>query len=293
MKKIVLLTCISLFYNLSENGGIVCQTKKTIPLILENQKIGYSAYNHILQSLNNLVKGYEFVDNDKNYVISVTPSVRKTGMKTIEGMESKKVGKGIVSLKIKNDATGLDTLIKREYSISGKSENETDTEIFQKLENDQQFFKSTSEILDHIFKSSLVDCKKNLVKVDELQSSEKFKEALILLLKIENSFSECKSNTQPLKEKITKSYEHTVCEKLLYEAKILINSGVEFQMNKAVGLLLQIPPSAACKDDAIKLSEELSAKMNLSKANSEKLINYQKMINQKNNELWYLSLMGG
>jgi len=293
MKKIILLTLITLFYNLSENGGIVCQSKKTIPLILENQKIGYSAYNQILQSLNNLVKGYEFVANDKNYVISVTPSVRKTGMKTIEGMESKKVGKGIVSLKIKNDATGLDTLIKREYSISGKSENETDTEIFQKLENDQKFFESISEILSLFFKSSLMDCKKNLVKVDELQSSEKYKEALILLLRIENSFAECKSSIQPLKEKIIKSYEHTVCEKLLYEAKILINSGVEFQMNKAVGLLLQIPPSAACKDDAIKLSEELSAKMNLSKANSEKLINYQKMINQKNNELWYLSLIGG
>jgi len=293
MKKMVIFLFISFFFNLLENGGIVCQTKKSIPLIFENQKIGYSAYNHILESLNNSIKGYEFKGNEKNYVVLVIPSVRKTGMKTIEGMESKKVGKGIVSFKIKNDATGLDTLIKREYSISGKSENETDVEIFQKLENDAQFLNSISEILDYIFKISLADCSKNLVKINELQSSEKYKEALILTLMIENSFPECKTSILPLKVKLTKSYEQTVCEKLLYESKILINSGVEFQMNKAVGLLLQIPPSAACKDDAIKLSEELGKKMNLSKANAEKLIIYQKMISQNNNELWYLSLMGG
>lgn len=293
MKKVLLLISLSFFLNLTCIDLLIGQTKKNVSVRMESQKIGYSLFNNIVSTLSNSVQDYEFQNNTQNLVITVTPSVQKKGMKSIEGMESKKVGKALISLKIKNEALGLDSLIKSEYSISGKTENEIDAEILDKFNKDLQIYRRLSEVLDFMFKSSFSDCLKNLIKVDEMEASGKYKEAIGLLLKIENNFSACKSNFEIKKVSLIKLYEKEVCEKLLYDAKIYINSGVEFQMNKAVGLLLQIPPSAACKDEAIKLSEELSTKMNLTKANSEKLIQYQKIIIQNNNDSWYDMLYGG
>ncbi|MBK8826995.1 MAG: hypothetical protein IPO26_09865 [Saprospiraceae bacterium] len=157
-------------------------------------------------------------------------------MKTIEGMETKKVGKAVVSFKIKNEASDLDSLVKSEYSISGKNDTETDNEILDNLNKDQQLLKRINEIVSYYYNIGMSDCTKNLVKVEALETDQKYREALLMLLKIENSFTSCKPSFQVKKAKLTKDYEKNVCDKLLYDAKIYINSGVEYQMNKAVGL---------------------------------------------------------
>ena len=293
MKKNNICRIIIFVFVISGFSGISAQTKKIVSVDSDRQKIGSVSIQRILESLNNSTKDFDYITNSNSSIITIQPSVRKTGMKTIEGMETKKVGKAVVSFKIKNEASDLDSLVKSEYSISGKNDTETDNEILDNLNKDQQLLKSINEIVSYYYNIGMSDCTKNLVKVEALETDQKYREALLMLLKIENSFTSCKPSFQAKKAKLTKDYEKNVCDKLLYDAKIYINSGVEYQMNKAVGLLLQIPPSAECRNEAIKLAEELSTKMNLTKANSEKLVQYQKIIIQNNNDSWYNMLYGG
>ena len=293
MKKNNICGLIIIVFVISGFSGISAQTKKIVSVDSDRQKIGSVSIQRILESLNNSTKDFDYITNSNSSIITIQPSVRKTGMKTIEGMETKKVGKAVVSFKIKNEASDLDSLVKSEYSISGKNDTETDNEILDNLNKDQQLLKSINEIVSYYYNIGMSDCTKSLVKVEALETDQKYREALLMLLKIENSFTSCKPSFQAKKAKLTKDYEKNVCDKLLYDAKIYINSGVEYQMNKAVGLLLQIPPSAECRNEAIKLAEELSTKMNLTKANSEKLVQYQKIIIQNNNDSWYNMLYGG
>ena len=293
MKKNNICGLIIIVFVISGFSGISAQTKKIVSVDSDRQKIGSVSIQRILESLNNSTKDFDYITNSNSSIITIQPSVRKTGMKTIEGMEKKKVGKAVVSFKIKNEASDLDSLVKSEYSISGKNDTETDNEILDNLNKDQQLLKRINEIVSYYYNIGMSDCTKNLVKVEALETDQKYREALLMLLKIENSFTSCKPSFQVKKAKLTKDYEKNVCDKLLYDAKIYINSGVEYQMNKAVGLLLQIPPSAECRNEAIKLAEELSTKMNLTKANSEKLVQYQKIIIQNNNDSWYNMLYGG
>lgn len=293
MKKNNICGLIIIVFVISGFIGISAQTKKIVSVDSDRQKIGSVSIQRILESLNNSTKDFDYITNSNSSIITIQPSVRKTGMKTIEGMETKKVGKAVVSFKIKNEASDLDSLVKSEYSISGKNDTETDNEILDNLNKDQQLLKRINEIVSYYYNIGMSDCTKNLVKVEALETDQKYREALLMLLKIENSFTSCKPSFQVKKAKLTKDYEKNVCDKLLYDAKIYINSGVEYQMNKAVGLLLQIPPSAECRNEAIKLAEELSTKMNLTKANSEKLVQYQKIIIQNNNDSWYNMLYGG
>ena len=293
MKKNNICGLIIIVFVISGFSGISAQTKKIVSVDSDRQKIGSVSIQRILESLNNSTKDFDYITNSNSSIITIQPSVRKTGMKTIEGMETKKVGKAVVSFKIKNEASDLDSLVKSEYSISGKNDTETVNEIFDNLNKDQQLLKRINEIVSYYYNIGMSDCTKNLVKVEALETDQKYREALLMLLKIENSFTSCKPSFQVKKAKLTKDYEKNVCDKLLYDAKIYINSGVEYQMNKAVGLLLQIPPSAECRNEAIKLAEELSTKMNLTKANSEKLVQYQKIIIQNNNDSWYNMLYGG
>ncbi|MBK9581466.1 MAG: hypothetical protein IPO48_06015 [Saprospiraceae bacterium] len=293
MKKNNICGLIIIVFVISGFSGISAQTKKIVSVDSDRQKIGSVSIQRILESLNNSTKDFDYITNSNSSIITIQPSVRKTGMKTIEGMETKKVGKAVVSFKIKNEASDLDSLVKSEYSISGKNDTETDNEILDNLNKDQQLLKRINEIVSYYYNIGMSDCTKNLVKVEALETDQKYREALLMLLKIENSFTSCKPSFQTKKAKLTKDYEKNVCDKLLYDAKIYINSGVEYQMNKAVGLLLQIPPSAECRNEAIKLAEELSTKMNLTKANSEKLVQYQKIIIQNNNDSWYNMLYGG
>ena len=292
MKKNNICELIIIVFVISGFSGISAQTKKIVSVDSDRQKIGSVSIQRILESLNNSTKDFDYITNSNSSIITIQPSVRKTGMKTIEGMETKKVGKAVVSFKIKNEASDLDSLVKSEYSISGKNDTETDNEILDNLNKDQQLLKRINEIVSYYYNIGMSDCTKNLVKVEALETDQKYREALLMLLKIENSFTSCKPSFQAKKAKLTKDYEKNVCDKLLYDAKIYINSGVEYQMNKAVGLLLQIPPSAECRNEAIKLAEELSTKMNLTKANSEKLVQYQKIIIQNNNDSWYNMLYG-
>nr|MBP9196678.1 hypothetical protein [Saprospiraceae bacterium] len=166
MKKNNICGLIIIVFVISGFSGISAQTKKIVSVDSDRQKIGSVSIQRILESLNNSTKDFDYITNSNSSIITIQPSVRKTGMKTIEGMETKKVGKAVVSFKIKNEASDLDSLVKSEYSISGKNDTETDNEILDNLNKDQQLLKRINEIVSYYYNIGMSDCTKNLVKVE-------------------------------------------------------------------------------------------------------------------------------
>ncbi|MBK6782891.1 MAG: hypothetical protein IPG79_03365 [Saprospiraceae bacterium] len=63
------------------------------------------------------------------------PSIKTSGLKTIEGMEVEKIGKGNINFRIINEIIGMDTTIRFQYHIKAGTESlGIETEILEKFE---------------------------------------------------------------------------------------------------------------------------------------------------------------
>jgi len=271
MQKIFLIIILGL-----NATWLSSQNKGTISLLNQGNKVSYEFYNDFYNFMSDEFSDYEFNKNINSSALSIIPTVKKSGTKLIEGIETKSTSKATIRIKLSNIAFDLDTVLSRNYSIVASSERDLDRELINKIKSDNTFSIAIKELLEYI--SKVPDCNSVKNNVHILESENKLKEALTLLLKIENSFPNCKNELAKYKKSLIEKYESKTCEDMLYEAKILINSGNDFQMNKAVSLLLKIPPTAKCREEALKVSKELSEKKILNKNNSEKLLQYNNLI---------------
>ncbi|MBK6782892.1 MAG: hypothetical protein IPG79_03370 [Saprospiraceae bacterium] len=113
------------------------------------------------------------------------------------------------------------------------------------------------------------------------------KEALSLSVRYKKYTPECAAVLQPVINDLTKKLDSVACQKTLYEAEILINSGIEFKINKAVDMLLQISPSASCVKESLALSEKISNQRSLSAQAKAKMERYKIIIAEKKYNDWY------
>lgn len=265
------------------------QDKNTVYLDYQRQKVSAGFSNHFDNYLKTAKSDYSFVQGAKSSsVIILTPTIRKSGIKMIEGIETKKTTKASIGISVRNEAIKKDSSFTFTYNITASTDEALDEELFHKIASDADFSDKLTSLLEYFFSNT--SCEEMLKTVSGLEKEDKIKEALTLLLKVENSFFNCKGAFDNKKNVLKQKYEQKICEDILYEANILINSGVEFQMNKAVGLLLKIPPTAQCRAEAIKLSEQLSKNKQVMQSNREKLAEYRNILIQNDLD-WLIYLM--
>lgn len=273
---LLLFLCITVIF-------VNAQDVKVVSLEYDGQKISYNAFNGLRPILESNLSGITIGNNS---IIVVQPSLKHTGLKTIEGMDTKKVGKSVLSLKLKNLITLRDTILKLNVEVAGKNENELDGEVVRQLMKDQKLLSSINNILSEYCNEVSNKISNHVGIIRENEVVKDIHVAMQQTYKLEATLGKPNPEVQKLKLELKGKYDKQVCEKSLYDAKILINSGVEYQMNRAVNLLLQIPPSAACRAEALKLSDELFSKMKTSNINKEKLEKYKKLMQQNNENLW-------
>lgn len=273
---LLLFLCITVIF-------VNAQDVKVIFLEYDGQKISYNAFNELKPILESNLSGITIGNNS---IIVVQPSLKHTGLKTIEGMDTKKVGKSVLSLKLKNLITLRDTILKLNVEVAGKNENELDGDVVRQLMKDQKLLSSINNILSEYCNEVSNKISNHVGIIRENEVVKDIHVAMQQTYKLEATLGKTNPEVQKLKLELKGKYDKQVCEKSLYDAKILINSGVEYQMNRAVNLLLQIPPSAACRAEALKLSDELFSKMKTSNINKEKLEKYKKLMQQNNENLW-------
>ncbi len=273
---LLLFLCITVIF-------VNAQDVKVVSLEYDGQKISYNAFNGLKPILESNLSGITIGNNS---IIVVQPSLKHTGLKTIEGMDTKKVGKSVLSLKLKNLITLRDTILKLNVEVAGKNENELDGEVVRQLMKDQKLLSSINNILSEYCNEVSNKISNHVGIIRENEVVKDIHVAMQQTYKLEATLGKPNPEGQKLKVELKGKYDKQVCKKSLYAAKSLIKSGVEYQMNRAVNLLLQIPPSAACRAEALKLSDELFSKMKTSNINKEKLEKYKKLMQQNNENLW-------
>jgi hypothetical protein len=98
-------------------------------------------------------------------------------------------------------------------------------------------------------------CKIGVEKIKQATENQDFTKALQLCAFY--NATTCKKETVELKTKILSEYGKQVCDNDMQKIRILANSGVEYQMVKAIDMLYKIPPKSPCADEAVKLSKTI------------------------------------
>ena len=282
-----LILIFSIFYTVG--SSVFCQSQKVISIEFDRQKISYNSYQAFTSLLQSELSDYTI---NNSSIIVVQPTFRKSGIKKIEGMDTKNVGKATVLVKIKNSITNQDSLVKKEYSISGANEYDIEKNIMAKVSEDKEFISSISIIVNKTYDTATSLCGEYVTQIKNLESKKGVLTAMEAANRVLVTIPECDGQLSSYTSELKDQYDKEVCEKILYEAQIFVNSGVSHQMNKAVSLLLRIPPTATCKAEALKISEDLSTKMNLTQENKTKLSEYKRIMGQNNNGQW-VDLMNG
>src|SRR5690606_9328935 len=125
-----------------------------------------------------------------------------------------------------NEVTGKDTLIKFDYQIRGGTDQQSiENSLLDKFENDSEIINSINPILKKIIDENK-NCNTELI--NQFIFEEKSREALTLALKYKKNYPACAKNLDGIITEITTRLDSIACAKTLYEAEILINSGIEY-----------------------------------------------------------------
>jgi hypothetical protein len=270
----VILLCLLLH-------GVYGQAKITIDP--NSSKISYNAYelivNHIKSIPNCEITPYGY--------IRLTPNIVKTGGKLIEGMENKTVEKIVLSLKIRNNISNADTTLRYEEVGATAVGKNSDYDLVNKLLSDGKL--STS--LTSVFKSySNMDCNAVQKKLKSLLDKDEVHEGMksVALIKVNKI---CEIECAAIIKAIEDKYALAQCTKNLEDAKILIASGTDYNINRAVNLLIDLPPHSSCKAEVEKVVEMLSQKTNLKEEKKTALTQYKTVYYSGDNSGWYKLLI--
>lgn len=263
----------------------IAQPKSLVLCHYQSKSIQSRSFERSVQKLSASLSDYSISTQSNLALIHITPSVKTSGLKTIEGMEVQKTGKGSLQFKIRDEVTGKDTLIKFDYQIKGGLDQQSiENSLLEKFENDSEIAKSFYPVLNKMFNEHK-NC--NTTLISQYIFEEKDKDALTLSLKYKKNNPACANNLDGYIKEITYRLDSVHCAQTLYEAEILINSGIEFKINKAVNMLLQISPSASCAKESLALSEKIYTHKALKSENKQKLEVYKTIVVEKKYNDWY------
>lgn len=254
-------------------SGIMYGQQIPVYCVFDGQKVSYDFYSRFCSNLSDNCKG---LVSQPSSAITIQPSIKRSATKQIEGIETKKAGKTSVIIRIKDLVTGRDSVLKKEYDVAGAGEYEMDKKVLDRLAEDTKFWEQINRAVASVF--SQADCKKIEESVKSAEAKEGVSQSLMKLSRAEFTYSNCKDGWAAYSADLKNKINMQICEQSLYEARIMINSGKDHMVNRAVALLLQIPPDAKCRAEALKISEELFEKSGINEKNKEKLTKYRSLV---------------
>ncbi len=249
--------------------------------IFDGQKISYDAYTQFTTYMTENCKG---LAGQPYSAISIQPSLKRGSVKQIEGIETKKAGKTTLTVRIKDKITGRDSLLRKDFDVAAVSEYEMDRIIMTKIGDDSKFWNQLCNAVSSVYGQA--DCKKIQESIKATEAKEGVSQAMQQLSRAENTYNHCRETWASYASELKNKINGQICDQSLYEAKIMINSGKEQLINRAVGLLLQIPPDAKCREDALRLSEELYKRTETNQKNKDKLSKYRSLVTGNGYNQW-------
>ncbi len=225
----------------------------------------------------------------ENFVIThrssfqIKPTINIGKAHLIEGMDIKATGEPQI-----------------EFHVTDKKTKEKDVFIFKQKVNASDNAKLTEALVDAFtldidaqqklndFINAFIDkvfkenCDKYIEAVEKLNAENDFHKSLEILINLNKS--NCSPKAKTLMSKTLKAQSDYSCSEKIQKASVMINSGVTFQMKRAIPILLSISPNAPCANEAIELSKQIGSKVDKTSKISIELSKYQS--SQRNYSDW-------
>lgn len=239
MRSIILIIASVILVTMGYAQEISVKLERT------SNKISRTAYNQLSNSLQTDFDIY--IDQDAYCVL--TPILKKSKGRTIEGFDTRTVGKSKLILRIKNRLNASTEVFKKSVDISYSS----DADLVTKILRDKSV---RAELKEKLYTACDISC-------DEYGKLMDTASTITELHRLENSlveFSDCSEELSEKLKAISARKEAIACDQLSKDIEVLIAGGSVEQLNRAVNLILGISPSVVCYENIKSLIEKLDAK---------------------------------
>jgi len=254
--------------------------KYSIDLLKIKYRDNYRTGRKLTEGLSNILsEDYNLIRNS-NIRLAAVINTGKSHL--IEGMDIQVIGKPELKFKIKDIVTKNEkSYIYSKDLKAGTSKLLGDALVNSFLNDDKAKDKFRLFIKDFIDLQFASGCEKQFEKIEKLVSKNDFRNAIrqtIFLMP-----SSCKNEAETMQKELFKKQAIYYCEKKIQKAEIMINSGVSFQLKRAVNILLSISPEAPCASEALELSKRIGEKMSEVNQNSVSIKKYSDLYNGNRN----------
>ena len=261
--------------------------KYTIKLLPVKFKEDYRTGNQLNRNLNEIVK--ESFNISWNSSITIKPVINTGKVHLIEGMDVKSSGKAQLEFYIKDINTKEAVSYTYAKQVSGRTTKDVAKALVDAFENDvekqAELIVVVSEFITDNFNKHCERYREQIVKFNQ---ENKYDKALALLLNYDQS--NCDNEATSILSQTLEEQAAYNCREKIQKASVMINSGVNFQINRAIPILLSIAPNAPCADEAIALSKQVGEKMTDSNKYRLELSKYQSFSDDYDSwKLYYLT----
>ena len=251
------------------------------------KKMSYKAYASFQEEVLSLM------DAESSYsaIVSIRPSINNSKSNLIEGMESKRLATSSLKVKIYNNITKEDTTLIFESDVEAVSKNALQEAIVDKAFSKEQFKASIKEVVTRFQEGVHEGCTayKNALEKQVSKNDNSKAYRMVAVLK---SNDLCQEALGEIQAKIESDYNKIQCDNTIYKCKVLIANGDRVSLSKATRMLLNIPPTVECREEALEIVTLLDEKSNLKLKDRGSLKDYRKMLDSNDRDLWlntYLS----
>lgn len=278
MKNLLIILFISLGFSLSAQFN---EDNYSLELIKIKYRANYRTAIQLTEGISNILSEDYNLVRRSNIQLSIIINTGKSNL--IEGMDIQVVGKPEIKFSIKDNVTKN----KNSYVYSKDLKVRTNKSLGEKLVNSflnddnakKEFIAFVEEFVKKQFDSK---CEKHFANIEKLANKKDYRNAIrqtMILIP-----SSCKAKAITLKDQLFKDQADYYCEKKIQKAKIMVNSGIFFQMKRAIKILLSIPPDAPCATEAFGLSKQIGEKMKELNKTSKNIDTYIQLFNENKDD---------
>ncbi len=285
MKNIlVLLIVIIPFLFCFGQNKVDIKTKSNIAIQISKAKLTESSYygKNLEECFKNLLDDNHIISH--NAFISIEPTAEFGETKIIEGMETVSITEMEIGFTLDNKL--LNEQITFSASVSGRGSNKSDANRngLKTVCRDKKLKSNIQKYLEEYFiELNTTKCNDVVKAITDLKNANEFSKAL-MALDFLNINSECADQKERLEKEILQAHQQFVCDKIIQESSVLVHSGIQKNMERAVYKLCQVQPNSPCAEAAIELAKIIGAKQSKIPSNCKEQLDQHIIILNENKQ---------
>ena len=286
MRNIITLVLVFLFFN--STMAQFNDANYTIKLLSAKYRQNYAATRDLDNYLRENLSSTFNIGKHSNIQLKPVVNIGKAHL--IEGMDIKAAGSPQLEFIVQELSTKQKDTFIYSKELTAKNKAQMGSQLISLFIKDAKAMGDLEQFIIDFINQSLSDgCVKQFEKIDLLSKEQKYKDAIRLVTNLVPS--PCSAKAKIIQKELIKQYSESECESKIHNAQIMVNTGILFQMKRAIPILLSISPQAPCASEAIALAKKIGDKMSNKPSDSVDIIRYQSGDSELWQKLFLLNLM--